>query len=69
MSLHKSLVYRLSRIAKRNVLSRKERIDILMATGTRSNEDSVFGLPKVKPEGLRILSKRTARARTSGPEK
>jgi small basic protein (TIGR04137 family) len=68
MSLHKSLIYRLSRTAKRNVLSRKERMDVLMATGKLSDEDSVFGLAKVKPDALRILSKRRARERTSEPE-
>ena len=68
MSLHKSLVYRLSRTAKRSVLSRKERVDVLMATGKLSDGDSVFGLPKIKPDALRILSKRRARERPSESE-
>ena len=68
MSLHKSLVYRLSRTAKRSVLSRKERVDILVATGKLSDGDSVFGLPKIKPDALRLLSKRRARERTSESE-
>jgi len=68
MSLHKSLTYRLSRTGKRNVLSRKERIDVLMATGEMSQEDSAFGLRKVKPSALRILSTRRARERSSEEE-
>jgi len=65
MSLHKSLVYRLSGTGKRNVLSRKERIDILMATDKLPQGASVFGLPKVKPESRLVLLKRRPRERSS----
>ncbi len=36
---------------KRNVLKREERIKILKNKGKWKEEDRVYGLPKVKPEG------------------
>ncbi len=52
MSVHSSL--RLSggqTTARRNVLKRFERIDILMKTGRWKKGDRAFGLPKTKPTG------------------
>jgi small basic protein (TIGR04137 family) len=48
MSIHRSLVP-LSKLTRhRNVLSRAERIKLLSADGKWKDEDSIFGLPKVK---------------------
>ncbi len=62
MSLHKSLSYRISKTGRRNVLTRRERVDILSATGKLSEKDSVFGLPKVKPSARRLVFRRASRA-------
>ncbi len=49
MAQHRSL--RLSKIAaKRNVLKRYERINLLMARGKWKEGDRGLGLPKTKPE-------------------
>ena len=48
MSIHKSLVPRSKLVRHRNVLSRAERIKILLEEGKWKESDSVFGLPKVK---------------------
>jgi small basic protein (TIGR04137 family) len=36
---------------RRNVLKRSERIKILRDKGKLKEDDKVYGLPKVKPEG------------------
>ena len=48
MSLHKSLKSKSALKRQRNVLKREERIDRLKKDERWSEEDSVFGLPKVK---------------------
>ncbi len=49
MSLHSSLKASGKIRAKRNVLKRFERIDILREDGRWKEGDKVLGLPKVKP--------------------
>lgn len=53
MSLHKSLVTKNRLVRRRNVLTRDERIKKLQDTGKMTEEDSVFGLPKVKVRKVR----------------
>lgn len=48
MSIHKSLVLRGKLKRHRNVLSRSERVVFLSKEGKWKEEDSVFGLSKIK---------------------
>lgn len=48
MSIHKSLVLRGKLKRHRNVFSRSERVIILSKEGKLKEEDSVFGLSKIK---------------------
>jgi len=48
MSIHKSLIGAGTLKGHRNVLTRPERIAILLAEERRKEADSVFGLPKVR---------------------
>lgn len=48
MSIDKSLAIKGRLGRSRNVLSRAERVKVLEAEGRWTEEDSVFGLPKVK---------------------
>ncbi|MCX7824952.1 MAG: small basic protein [Verrucomicrobiae bacterium] len=50
MSLHRSLKASGTMKAKRNVLKRFERIEVLKKRGKWKEGDRVFGLPKTKPE-------------------
>ncbi|MBM3889852.1 MAG: small basic protein [Verrucomicrobia bacterium] len=50
MSLHSSLKASGTMKAKRNVLKRFERVEVLKKHGKWKNGDRVFGLPKTKPE-------------------
>lgn len=49
MTLDKSLKSRNKHVRQRNVLTREERIERLIEDERWTEEDSVFGLPKVKP--------------------
>ena len=49
MSVHPSLKTRGAIGAKRNVLKRYERIDLLKETGKYREGEKVWGLPKTKP--------------------
>jgi small basic protein (TIGR04137 family) len=49
MSLHSSLKSASKITAKRNVLKRFERIDILRERGKWKEGDRAYGLPKTKP--------------------
>lgn len=49
MTLDKSLKPRNKHVRQRNVLTREERIERLIEDERWTEEDSVFGLPKVKP--------------------
>lgn len=53
MSLHKSLVTKNRLARQRNVLSREERIGMLIEKGKLEKEESVFGLPKQKVRKVR----------------
>ena len=48
MSIHKSLLGAGKLKRHRNVLTRKERLEILLREDRRQEEDSIFGLPKVR---------------------
>ena len=50
MSQHSSLKSANKITAKRNVLKRFERIDLLQKRGKRKEGDRALGLPKTKPE-------------------
>ena len=50
MSIHPTLKVRGSVAAKRNVLKRFERIDLLKKNGRIKEGEKVWGLPKTKPE-------------------
>ena len=53
MSLHRSLVSKNRLVRQRNVLTRDERIRKLAEKGNLEEEDSVYGLPKVKVRKVR----------------
>ena len=53
MTLHKSLVTKNRLVRRRNVLTRDERIEKLKEAGKIKDEDSVYGLPKVKVRKVR----------------
>jgi small basic protein (TIGR04137 family) len=53
MSLHKSLITKSRLVRRRNVLTREERVAKLTEGGKLDEEDSVFGLPKVKVRKVR----------------
>ncbi len=57
MSMHKSLRSKSGLLRARNVLSREERIEKLEEDEEWSEEDSVFGLPKVKVETVSLRRK------------
>lgn len=57
MSLHKSLKQKNLLVRQRNVLTRAERIERLEEDESwDEDEDSVFGLPKVKPRVVSIAA-------------
>jgi len=49
MSRHRSLRVSSTLVAKRNVLKRRERIDLLKKRGKWKDGDRALGLPKTKP--------------------
>ena len=58
MSIHKSLVTAGKLTRHRNVLTRTERLEILLQEERRKEEDSVFGLPKVRNILMRAKKKK-----------
>jgi small basic protein (TIGR04137 family) len=50
MSQHRSLKGASTIIAKRNVLKRFERVDLLKKRGQWKQDGKVIGLPKTKPD-------------------
>ncbi|MDW8349954.1 MAG: small basic protein [Verrucomicrobiae bacterium] len=50
MSQHRSLRSKAATMAKRNVLKRIERIDLMKKRGQWKEGQPVIGLPKTKPE-------------------
>ena len=61
MSIHPSLRGANSLVGQRSVLSRTERLQKLMHDGKVSEEDSPFGLPKVRTL-FRVKTKKVAEA-------
>ena len=66
MSIDKSLVIRGRLGRSRNVLRRAERVKILETEGRWNEEESVFGLPKVK--SMRIKKKGKPAAEKEQPK-
>ena len=58
MSIHKSLVTAGKLTRHRNVLTRTERLETLLQEERRKDEDSVFGLPKVRNIMMRAKKKK-----------
>lgn len=54
MSMHKSLRLKGMHTRTRNVLTREERLERLAEEDRWSEDESVFGLPKVKVERLQL---------------
>ena len=50
MSMHRSLKSASKIAARRNVLKRFERVNLLKKNGRWSEGDRAYGLPKTKPE-------------------
>ncbi len=50
MSRHRSLCSASTLAAKRNVLKRRERVDLLKKRGRLKDGDRILGLPKTKPD-------------------
>lgn len=50
MSMHRSLKSASKIAARRNVLKRYERVDLLKKVGRWNEGDRAYGLPKTKPE-------------------
>ena len=57
MSMHKSLRSKSGLMRTRNVLSREERLEKLMDDEEWSQDESVFGLPKVKVQVVNLRRK------------
>lgn len=64
MSIHKSLVTAGKLRRHRNVLTRSERLEIMKKDGKWTDEDSVFGLPKIR----NIMQKVKAKAKKEAAE-
>jgi small basic protein (TIGR04137 family) len=60
MSIHPSLRGANSLVGRRSVLSRTERLQKLMHDGKLSEEDSPYGLPKVRT-AYRVKTKKVAK--------
>ena len=67
MSLHKSLRTQGTLKRARNVLSRAERIKILLDEGRWTEEQSVFGLPKVRQFAMKRRHKAAAKKEEGVP--
>ncbi len=61
MSIHKSLSAKGRLRRQRNVLSRLERIEKLEEEGRWSDDESIFGLPKVRVARVRRGTKKKAK--------
>ncbi len=69
MSVHRSLVVKSQLARARNVWTRVERIAKLEEDGRREEEDSIFGLPKVRTR-LKVKSgKKKKKEEASDEEK
>jgi small basic protein (TIGR04137 family) len=70
MSIHRSLVSKNRLVRRRNVLTRDERVKQLTDKGKMEEEDSVYGLPKVKVRKLRkrVKAKKKKEEAVAGAE-
>ncbi len=57
MSVHRSLKLKNTLARSRNVFKRVERLEILLRDEKRTEEDSVYGLPKVRTR-FKVASKK-----------
>lgn len=60
MSLHSSLKISLKARKQRSVLKRFERIKYAIRKGTFNEQDSVYGLPKIKSFKIKVVKKEKA---------
>lgn len=68
MSIHKSLVLRGKLKRHRNVLTRTERLSLLAKDGKWKEDDSLFGLPKVRNIMHKVKAKPKKEAAVAGAE-
>ncbi|MBL7223228.1 MAG: small basic protein [Candidatus Brocadiae bacterium] len=68
MSIHKSLVTKSTLIRHRNVLTRAERVRELVDQGRLAEEDSVFGLAKVRVRRVKAGAKQKKAAKAGEEE-
>ena len=68
MSVHSSLKLKNTLTRSRNVFTRVERLEILLKEDRRTEEDSVFGLPKVRTR-YKVISKKKTGPKDEGDEK
>ena len=68
MSLHKSLKTQSALVRARSVLTRGERLERLRDDGRWGEEQSVFGLPKVKTFRPKVRRKAAKKAETETEE-
>ena len=61
MTLDKSLKIRMGTMRNRNVLTRAERIEKMIATETWKDGDSALGLPKVRVMKVSLKKKKKAK--------
>ncbi len=68
MSIDKSLVSKNKLSRDRNVYSRFERIKLLKNEESWTEEDSVFGLPKVKVQRMKKRTKKVKEKKEEGAD-
>lgn len=61
MSIDKSLKIKAGSVKQRNVLTRAERLEKLIAQDRWQEGDSILGLPKVRVEKLALKKKKKAK--------
>lgn len=67
MSIHKTLFIGGALEAERTVWTRRERLDALKKEGRWSDEESVFGLPKVRTK-YKVLTRKQIKAKEAAVE-
>ena len=69
MTIDKSLKVSASLVRTRSVLTRAERLEKLKEQERWSEDESVFGLPKVRVKKLQLKKKKKAKKEEEGDEK
>ncbi|MFH0946153.1 MAG: small basic protein [Planctomycetota bacterium] len=69
MSVHTSLKLKNTLTRSRNVFKRVERLEILLKEDRRTQEDSVYGLPKVRTRFKIVARKKGPPTKEEGAEK